>query len=363
MSESGCSYRFIGFTRNNYPSATDGVEVTILGLLAHRRYISRMVSLLRSLPRIRREARRSDVVYCFSLDALLIGRIASLLIHRPIVYQVQDVRSILIGDQLKNKLFRCIERRLLRCTGHLVVSSQAYYEHHFKVNYGLKRSRVSVVENKLELAPASTDKPAQHSRTRHQTITIGYFGILRCPRSWKVLTTAVQRQSERIQLLVRGKPSGIPGFLDDVDQSQSIRYGGTYRDPDELAALYGPVDLVWAAYPYSYGKRGNWEWARTVRFYEACAHNRPVVVQAGTEDARVVLEHNIGMVLDLSDVNRAVNELLSITTDRVTEWRHNLEELPREMFVHSDEYQRLRVKLVQLLAGKPGNKVRALNQS
>jgi len=351
LHRAGVLANYVGFTRHNYPHAEDGLETTQLGQIRHGNYIRRFLTVIRRLPALRREAKKNDLMYCFSLDALVLACLATVGTRVPLVYQVQDIRPILIGTKVKNRLSRLLERMALARVRHVVVSSSAYYEHHFKAGYGFPEGSISVIENKLEHDPVlSNCSIGKIPPIEARPIRIGYFGMLRCPRSWEILKDAVDRSQGGLELVVRGKPVGIDGFECDIASNSRIVYGGPYRDPDELDDLYRPVDVVWAAYPYGHGVSGNWQWARTVRFYEAGAFGTPMISQAGTQDASVISRYGIGLNVDMADPRDAVERLLSIGRKELGHWSKNLRDAPRSLFVHTDEYRELKEKL-ECLAG------------
>lgn len=339
MGSAGCQVRLVGFSRSKYPESRESFEVVNLGSLDHGRYLQRVRAMFSNLRLIRSQIREFDVLHCFGLDSLVIGRLASIGLKKPVVYQVQDIRPVLIGDSIKARAIRVLERILLKKVINLVVSSDAFYTQHFRKHYDMRGISVSVIENKLEEDPLESFSTfGTHLGT--STFTIGYFGVLRCQRSWDILTRFVNEQSadRTYNLYVRGIPSGIVGFSEAVEKDQQVEDGGPYRDPDDLEQLYGQVDIVWASYPYGYGKPGNWRWARTVRFYEACAFGVPVIVQEGTRDAEFVQAYDVGLIIDMSDVEASIKALEEITPRQLSQWKRNILNLPRDYFIHSYEY-------------------------
>lgn len=353
LSEVGIKAHYIGFTRYNYPCPNDGLETTILGKVQHRNYIKRFFLVFGQLPRVRRKAKKNDLVYCFSLDALILASLATVGTRIPIVYQVQDIRPILVGRKIKNRLSRLLEKLALGRVKHVVLSSRAFYESHFQVHYGLSEDWISVIENKIENDPNPPVIPVKNITSWHTSpIRIGYFGMLRCSRSWEILKSAVDSAEGRLELIVRGKPVGLKTFDTDVSSSNRIFYGGPYRSPDELDNLYQRVDLVWSAYPYGKGEQGNWQWARTVRFYEAGAFGKPMISQAETQDAYVISQYGIGLNIDMADPQGVIERLLSISHEELSEWSRNLLNTPRSLFIHTEEeYRELKEKLNILVGG------------
>jgi succinoglycan biosynthesis protein ExoL len=333
---SGADVLLIGFTRSHYPGGKTTVPTVELGSIAHRKYLSRPFRLFRGLGRLRQESKNYQVIYCFGLDALVLGLLSTVFKNRQIVYEVGDIREVFIGTSLRARLWRACERFLLRFVDLVVVTSEAYFTAHFQAHHGLERQRVMVIENKLTADAQPVDREPESD-----TITIGYFGVLRCSRSWEILTEAVAQADGRLRLYVRGVPVGIPTFEEDIARSKWISYGGPYRVPEDQVQLYSSVDIVWAAYPYGGEEVGNWQWARTVRFYEAGAHGKPVIVQAGTVDAEVVIEQKIGMAVSMQDVRVAADALNTMTHADIAEWRERVRQMPRRAFYECGEHAEL----------------------
>src|SRR5690606_33927918 len=126
-----------------------------------------------------------------------------------------------------------------------------------------------------------------------------YIGVLRCKRSFDILTNFV-KENEMFNLYVREKVAVGENFATQLVKLSNVRYEGLYKSPDDLYEVYREADIVWAAYPFGENEDGNWRYARTIRFYEACAFGKPVIVQKGTPQARDVEHYNIGMAVDMT---------------------------------------------------------------
>lgn len=341
LAKEGAEVKIIGFTRNNFPEGSDSVPTEILGTISHGNYFVRSINLFKSIAELRKQSSDFDVVYCFALDTLIIAKTALILKRKPIVYQVQDIKKQLIGNTISARIYRLVERLMMKNIAQLVVSSEDYYTNYFAKYHNFSEGLTTVIENKLIEEPITTI--ATNNSNLNDKIKIGYFGVMRCKRSWEILKNTIQKGGNHYSLYLRGKPNAIPNILEEIekDKDKQIYFGGPYSSPDDLNSLYERVDIVWAAYPYNYGKEGNWQMARTIRFYEACAFGRPVLVQKGTPHAKDVSSFEIGKVIDMSDINTAVEEVLSITPADINKWKENLLKLDRSMFVHTDEYENL----------------------
>ena len=117
-----------------------------------------------------------------------------------------------------------------------------------------------------------------------------------------------------------------------------ITYDGPYVSPDDLSKLYDQVDIVWIAHHMS---KTSLKMNRANRFYEACFFKKPMIAQIGTQDAKDVNVYKIGTSVDLSNIGDAVNRILKIDTANISQWRENIVEIPRQVFLYTDEHQML----------------------
>lgn len=350
LHEEGVYVKLVGFTRNNYPTDADNLEQEIVGTLSHGNYFKRIVILFKTLFRLRKLVNDFDIIHVFTLDTLIFARLATILKKRVIVYQIQDIRTALAGDSVKAKILRSIESKLLKTVDILVASSPEFITDYFKKHYHKLPSNILVIENKLD-ENYIIKKNIGKKKPVDNVITVGYFGVLRCFRSWEILKNTTLKSNGRLALYLRGKNTAINNLTELIKSQKNIEFGGPYRSPTDLPELYYNVDIVWAAYPFSYGENGNWQMARTIRFYEACAYKKPVIVQKGTPHEELVLKKNIGMAVDMSDIEKATSDLLSITSNEIEVWKTNLNRLDKSIFIHTDEYRKF-AELLKYLVKK-----------
>ena len=346
LQNEGAQVTMLGFTRNNFPtSSSQELLVESLGSLSHGSYFTRILKLLKFLSVLRKRAKQHDVIYSFTLDTLLISKLALVGQKKKWVYQIQDIRAIYFGDSWKNKLARFLERTLLKRVDLLVVSSLDFYIGHFKKNYNFDERRVHVVENKLIKGSV---KPEVASKPSSGKISIGYFGVMRCIRSWDILREFAKLNPNKVEVYLRGKTLAVPTLTEEVKDIANVEYGGVYKSPDDLNELYNKVDIVWACYPYSDQSFGNWQMARTIRFYEACAFGKPVIVQKGTPQAKDALQHNLGLEIDMADPSECIKQLESISSEKLESWKENIKKLDDSFYYHNQEYSQLFERLKNL---------------
>lgn len=346
LQEEGADVHIIGFTRNNFPKGTDDLSVESLGVLSHGNYISRIFRLFKFLFVLRKRARDYDVIYNFTLDTLIISRIALLFSKKKWIYQIQDIRTIYFGHSIKSKIARLLENFFIKKIDLLVVSSYDYYTNYYKQKYGISPDKVVVIENKLVKGSISLD--SIDNKSNNDIISIGYFGVMRCKRSWEILKKSASN-IKSIKLYLRGKPVAMPFIEEEIISIPKINYEGVYKSPDDLNELYNKVDIVWACYPYSENrKEGNWKLARTIRFYEALAFGKPVIVQRGTPQEEDVIKYNIGLVVDMENISETMEQLEAIKEDNLKIWRENIVKLPPSLYYYTDEYKKLLKKIKEI---------------
>jgi len=319
-----------------------------LGTIEHGRYHKRLIHLFKAIFKVRSTLSRGETLYAFGLDMLMLAWLVRFFAkHKKVklIYEVADIHSLLLGDSVRAKMLRRFERLMLKHVDLLVVTSQAYITEYYQKIQGMDKLPHMVIENKLEPADI-TLSPGLNPETALEQIHIGYFGVIRCNRSWEILKRAALRAQGQIKVYVRGIPLGIKDFEADARVNPYIDFDGAYVSPDDLPGMYGQVNLIWACYPYQGDQTGNWCWARTNRFYESCFYKKPMLAQLGTEDGRFVDHWHIGACIDLGDIEKAVARVVEISLTDIARWHGNIRHLARETFVYTDEHLQL-IKRIQ----------------
>ncbi len=344
FSKLGAALKIYAFKRKYYDNKNLKYQFESLGKISHGNYYHRIFPLLMAAMKLRREIGRYDVIYVFGLDMLFLSYLIDFLSfrRREIVYELGDIREAMTEKSFKAIMLRFFERKLIKNVFLIVVTSQAFVKEYFKKIQKVKTKHYYVVENKIQKKEALLSLSEPISDKERGSITIGYFGLLRCPRSWEILKKVSENGKGKFKLSVRGIPFGPLESIDgDFQGNGMISYGGAYEAPQDLPKMYNEVDLVWACYPFSSEETGNHIWARTNRFYEACFFKKPMIVQSGGEDAKSVMKLGIGEAFDLSDVDSVVEKILNIKHDDIEIWKYQIENIPERIFHYTDEHEEL----------------------
>ena len=239
----GIESNILAFERDYYSGKLFSGGYVSLGRLQNLSYHKRWYPYLKALPVVRKAAKNADAIYAFGLDLLWLGWVATLGLGRPckFVYEIADL-GILSGYNLLGGSLRWLERFLLKRVTLLVVVAEDYITDYYQAFQGIAKSGLNylVIENKLD---ATVLPPPTLSSTKQTGILrIGYFGLIRCRRSWEILKTAAIKGNGRIKIYVRGKPMGIK-IDEDVQRIPHIEYEGPYVSPDDLPGMYEKIDM------------------------------------------------------------------------------------------------------------------------
>jgi succinoglycan biosynthesis protein ExoL len=344
----GATVRVYAFEREYFRGKAPDLNYHRLGRLQHESYRQRLPALLRVVPFLWRQTRPGDVLYGFGLDMALLG----LMVHRlhgartRLVYECGDIRPGMVGRGPGSRLLRRLERRVLAAATRVVITAPAFGSHYFTAVQGVPSSRLFLIENKLDVMPPRI--PALPPWDGSRPLRLGYFGLLRDRLAWQVMRRWAQQAPQAVQILVRGYPFGIPDLREAVEAQANVHFGGEYVYPDDLPALYGHVDLVWVAYPRPVGEAddGRWRWPRTNRFYEACYFGVPMIGQTGSADGELIEGYDIGLTVDTAAPETALARLQAINPADLARWRANLAALPPELYLYTDEHERLLATLL-----------------
>ena len=253
----------------------------------------------------------ADVIIARNLDmlacAFLAKRYAKL--DTPVIYESLDIHRLLCRTDVIGILLRWLEGSLLGRTKGLVVSSPAFLRNHFERFYP-GRYRAFLVENRLAAGASYGSRPGVRLPEDDRPLRIGWVGVLRCQRSFDLLCQLADRFPATLEIHLHGVPARteIPVFEPQVAKHPNMTYHGRYQSPEDLAALYGGLDLVWAG---DFMEAGfNSVWLLPNRVYEGGYYCVPAIAPAGTETAAWI-DHRKGGFLVEEPLQDTLPELIT----------------------------------------------------
>lgn len=333
--------RICGIKRKESSDRTGEVD-KILGTITHGKVLSRIPVYLRALNPLIEEIKHKDVIFVYTLDTFILAWMAKVASRSNIklVLFLMDIRNLFVGTRLRNHIVQSFLRFAFRQSDLILVSSRDYLEG-YAVDY-LKEipDKWMEIENKVYVDEIPNFRRGQPEAFKGDDVVIGYFGIIRCPRSLDILLEVARRSSGVVKIIIFGEFLGVDDLVKQMEGVANISYRGKYRNPEDLSSIYASCDLVWACYPYD-EKIGNQVWAKTNRFYEAGFFKKPVIVSKGTKDSEFVSANEYGMILDLGNRSESIEKLLSLQPQVVRKWEQELTKVPPENFCYSNEFEKV----------------------
>jgi glycosyltransferase involved in cell wall biosynthesis len=327
------------------PAMGDLPGYVSLGPLTHRSRLTRFVSLGRALARLwhwRRTLTDAQLYIARNMDnaflALFVRKMTGSRV--PIIYEVLDINGSCVGSGPSAQLMRRLERWLLSRISLLVVSSPYYMSAYYLPCFGYDGPWL-LFENKIPQHACAVHKVIDQA-PRSDSWKIGWFGFLDDDRSWRALCNLAERMPKDVMIYVRGRPYGdfdTEGFLDDVARLHNVVYGGPYKSPDELSAIYGAVDIVWSADLNALD--GNSRWLLTNATYEALYFGKPLISLSSTAVGEFVAEHDAGWCIEEPVEDALIDLFTHLSEDQYRAKCATIAAIPRDRFVESDEIERI----------------------
>jgi succinoglycan biosynthesis protein ExoL len=239
--------------------------------------------------------REAEIVIARNLEMLAIAARHAVGRRSPVlVYESLDVHRLLLNKSAVGHLLRRIEDRLLKKSAALITSSPAFIDAYFS-RYPIP---VYLVENKVYdpqgKIPVENVWPA---RPVGPPWKIGWFGVIRCHKSLRLLADIAIRSRGAVEIIIRGRPAldEIPDFHDVVSCTSGMHFLGAYEYPQELPGIYRDIHFTWAVDFYEEG--GNSSLLLPNRLYEGGLFDAVPIALKSVATGRFLDSRDIGVTL------------------------------------------------------------------
>ena len=350
----GASVTLIGFRRTDQPVLqVAGAEAIDLGRTFDARFADRVVKILRrslGAGRWKNLIARSDALLARNLEMAVLADFARLWAGSDVslIYECLDIHGSLLGHGIPSALLRWWERRLLRRSAALVVSSPGFLTNYFE-RLGVRLPMVVVSENKQVSIAADSPRPDPNVSREHPPWRVGWFGNIRCAQSFEILSALARRHPDLVDIELRGRPTGkLQTLIAENLPLSNMRFSGSYMS-SELASIYLSCDLAWAIDLWQQAE--NAAWLLPNRIYEGGFYNCPPIALAGTETARWLCNRGAGVILQ--NLEQDLDAFITtLTSARYAKLKHAVASIPTTDLVHTiDQCQ----QFTELLAGRQEN--------
>ncbi|MET0866635.1 MAG: glycosyl transferase family 1 [Pseudorhodoplanes sp.] len=299
LTAGGADVQLAGFRRTaTIPREIAACKVVDLGQTRDGALLARIGSVASAglnLHRLEQMVRDSDVVLARNLEMLYVAAKARRR-YAPsasLAYECLDIHRLLLGESLPSRLLRVMEKRLMSDVDLILTSSPRFVSEYFDPR-GFDRP-VTILENKVFLLDSKIDR--QMSPPGGPPWRIGWFGMIRCRRSFEILSEATRALNGLLEVKIAGRPSPqeFPDFEAQVAANPYLSFSGPYRF-DDLPKLYGDVHFSWAADFFEQGL--NSAWLLPNRVYESSFFGAIPIAIEGVETASWLQRRGIGTILD-----------------------------------------------------------------
>ena len=348
--QTGFKVEAVAFERDYHRGRLPCCTVERLGKIAHGRYLQRILKMINAFPQMRRAMRRNDIIYASGPDMALFALVAGLGLRKPIILEIGDIQAVQFAKGFRGYIVRALDKFVVNSSRLLVVTASGFVDYYYRKRLNT-RTPVLVLENKLEMPVFDADRiavpaPMKGTPLLDRRLRIGYFGLLRCDWSWRVLESLALSRPDEVKIVVAGYPMIPVDLVERAAKLSNVEFLGEFHSPKDLPALYGNVDLVWGCFPIPPEQDDrNWMWARTNRFYESCFFQRPIIVLAGSGDAAEVERYGIGMIVGGAGIAEVTDVLSGIKLDDILRWRENISKVPQRVYLYTTEIEELRKAL------------------
>lgn len=300
LSRGGGQVRLLGFHRGAAaPERVAGVEALSLGRTRDGRMVSRAASVAVALARGlgAPAAAAADVVIARNLEMLAVASGAAR--HRTLVYECLDIHRLLLSAGTAGRVLRAVERRLLGRVRLLLVSSPAFLSGYLQPKQGYGGPTMLLENKALALDATDPGRPpaATAARPDGPPWRIGWFGMIRCARSLRMLIQLSEQLEGGLEVLIAGRPAydQFDDFDGQVARARFVRFTGGYA-PADLPALYGGVHFTWAIDYFEEGL--NSAWLLPNRLYEGGLYGSTPIALASVETGRWLARRGAGVLIE-----------------------------------------------------------------
>lgn len=352
----GAMVALAGFRRGETVPDFGGIAPIDLGTTSDRAFAQRLVAVARAALTLGGKlghVAKPDVIIGRNLEMLALANRARALMGAdiPVVYECLDIHRLLLNQGAVGRVMRRAEKFFGRNVALVLTSSPAFVRDYFEA-YGQLDAPVMLLQNRMldfshgVAAPSGPRLPRQGEPWK-----IGWFGALRCRKSLELLAAFTRAMQGRFEIVLRGRPAHIE--FDDFDgfvaAEPYMRFAGAYRNPRDLASIYGEVHFNWAIDFFEEGL--NSSWLLPNRLYEGCRFGAVPIAVKGTETARFLAERRLGLLLDAPTVDSLAVLLGDIDIEDYTALRNRIIERDSSTWVCDAADCR---KLVERLASLTG---------
>lgn len=291
-----------GYDRGKYDVNTypEGVKLVKFGVLEDGgNYIKKAIKIYKDIKRCARKYKKENVVfYAFGFTQALVLR----LLGKKYVYEISDILYAYPQFYRYLPFLKKIDKKLILKSVATTMTSGGFY-----CFYGLKNKQIFVVPNKV--SPSLSRNNVTQLQKTEGSLSFGFVGAIRYETVFRFAEvigkyfpqhsfhfyggTLLKQDEERLTRL--------------HSQYKNIYSHGTFKNPQDLPAIYNTLDIVVACYTV---QSLNERLAEPNKLYEAIFYCKPIVVSTGIYLSDRVQELRCGYCINAT-TDKDIQEFIS----------------------------------------------------
>lgn len=264
-----------------------------------------------------RRVRRPDVVIATSPQFFcgLAGAVVARLKRRPFVLEIRDLwpKSIVELDQLKDgpilRILEWLEAWMYRSADGVVVNTQAFIDH--IVGFGVPRDRIELIYNGIDAGRFRPRPPDQSLREEHGLTgrqSVAYIGTLGLAHGLGTVIDAAERLRDRsdIVFLLIGDGAERDHLESAISERglENVQLLGL-QPREAMPAWIATIDVLLVCLR----DLPVFETVIPSKIFEFLAQERPVIVTARGEIARMAREADVALVAEPENAEALANAI------------------------------------------------------
>ena len=268
-------------------------KIQVIGEIVSSNYLKRLTIYFRGIKKVVSlyKKEKNILYYSFGLDLAMFLRL--FVQKQQYLYEEADLVQTYHSNKIVTKLLNCIDRKIISDSLHTILTSEGYLQYHFP--NGAYPKNVTIVPNKLN--PAILNFSAKKSKTDMTHLRFAFVGGAR-----------FDSIDHFVEVFLENFPQHEFHFYGPVEprmnrfaeKYENVFYHGRFQNPDDLAGIYGSIDILLCAYDYRFA---NVRYAEPNKLYEAIYFEKPIIVSKSTFLSEKVSKLNIGYIIDPFDDN------------------------------------------------------------
>ena len=351
----GAVVSLVGFHRGAPPAAVDGVVPWPLGRTADARLWQRAVAVLGaalSIPRWRSLFTGADAIVARQLETLVLAALARRLLvpSVPLIFECLDIHRLMGASGLARP--HAASGRTPPAGAMPTTARQfaAFRARPFRPRSSAASRRHGRREQSPDLRVrrrpgAGTMRPEAPAGTPWR---IGWFGVIRCARSLRLLADLALACPGAVEIVIRGRvaTSVLPHFDAVVAATPGLSFGGPYDRARDLPRLYAEVDFAWAIDFYEAGS--NSDWLLPNRLYEAGLFGAVPIACQDVATGAWLAERQVGVLLEGDPVQSVETFIRTLDAARFEALQASFAAVPKTAFLYTREDCRALVETLVL---------------